>query len=288
MITSKITSVSSGKCLNIYGDNIVALNERRNVCLWSDSGSREQRWAIMSAGSGVNIVSIINIGFGLNVYRSGTPWNCDVYPVVGNETDALIHIIQVGDNYKFQLANYPSYYLTAGGNTDGSNVYWAPLTNDNTQLWSITDCDPVDTTELRCPLDTYVSITQGYSSNHLGIDYGAYQNTPIKAAKDGTVIHMQTWTSSDGTSDWASMGNAIYVQHDDGMTLYMHMNNNPSDYVYLGKHVNKGDVIGLVGTTGNSSGNHLHFGYKLGTSFPYNNVSAYNYGTWVNPLDYME
>lgn len=282
----KITSVSAGKCLNIYGNNVSSLYNNQSVCLWADSNTNEQKWEIETLGSNVYVRSVIDNAYGLNVYRSGCPWDCDVHRISGNETDARINFIKVGEYYKIQLKNYSSYYLTAGGTTNGANVYWDTATNSNNQLWRVTNFP--DPTRLRCPLDSYISITTEYSTTHRGIDYKANQNTPIKAAEDGTVIYMQSWTSNDGISNWASMGNAIYVQHTGGMTLYMHMNNNPSDYVYLGKTVKKGDIIGLVGTTGNSSGNHLHFGFKTGDSFTYDEVNAHNEGTWVNPIDYME
>lgn len=283
MANYKITSVSAGKCLNIYGDNVATLYNNQNVCLWADSGTGEQKWEISSLGSGVYVRSIINRNYGLNVYRSGSPWNCDVYPISGNETDAKINIVKSGSYYKIQLANYTSYYLTAGGTTNGSNVYWTTATGGNNQLWRIEKITPV----LTCPLDTYSYISRGYNpqTDHYGIDYVAAQNTPIKAARDGKVIFMQNWTG--GTSNWASMGHAVYIQHDNGITIYMHMNEYPSNYVYVGKTVKKGDTIGRVGTTGNSTGYHLHFAYKRGTSFTYNSVNAHNEGTWVDPLDYM-
>lgn len=282
MAVYKIVSVSANKCLNIYGNNITSLSNNQNVTLWSDSGSTEQKWSISSLGSGVYVRSQVNTNFGLNAYRSGTNWNCDVYPVSGNETDAAVTFEASGSYYKIRLTNYTGRYLTAGGTGDGANVYWAAATGANNQLWRLIT---ISSTGLRCPLDSYNSITQSYSSSHLGIDYAAAQYTPIKAAQDGKVIYMQNWTG--GTSGWASMGNCVYIQHSDGMTLYMHMNEYPSSYVYVGKTVKKGDTIGRVGTSGNSTGYHLHFGYKRGTSFTYNSVNAYNEGTWANPLNYM-
>ena len=49
-------------------------------------------------------------------------------------------------------------------------------------------------------------------------------------------------------------GIALYVQHTDGMTIYMHINEYPSGYVYLGKTVQKGNTIGCLETKGNSTG----------------------------------
>ena len=284
MAIYKIVSVSANKCLNIYGSNITSLSNNQNVTLWSDSGSTEQKWSISSLGSGVYVRSQVNTNFGLNAYRSGTNWNCDVYPVSGNETDAAVTFEKSGSYYKIRLTNYSGRYLTAGGTGDGANVYWATATGANNQLWNMVTV-PTSASGLRCPLDSYNSISQGYSSSHLGIDYAAAQYTPIKAAKAGKVIYMQNWTG--GTSNWASMGHCVYIQHSDGMTIYMHMNEYPSSYVYVGKTVSKGDTIGRVGTSGNSTGYHLHFGYKRGTSFTYNSVNAYNEGTWANPLNYM-
>lgn len=279
MAVYKITNVGANKCLNIYGNNVTSLSNNQNVTLWADSGTNEQKWEITSLGSGVYVRSVINIAFGLNVYRSGSPWNCDVYPISGNETDARINIIASSGGYKIQLANYPSYYLTAGGTGNGANVYWAAFTGSNLQLWTFS---PVG--RLRCPLDSYSHISQDYSTSHRGIDYVAPRYTSIKAAQNGKVIFIQNWTG--GTANWASMGHCVYIQHAEGMTIYMHMNENPGNYVYVGKNVSKGDIIGRVGTTGNSTGYHLHFAYKLGTNFTYNSVNAHNEGTWANPATY--
>ena len=49
-------------------------------------------------------------------------------------------------------------------------------------------------------------------------------------------------------------GIALYVQHTDGMTIYMHINEYPFGYVYLGKTVQKGNTIGCLETRGNSTG----------------------------------
>jgi len=89
---------------------------------------------------------------------------------------------------------------------------------------------------------------------HLGIDYAAPRGTPIHAAGAGTIIEMRRSQS---------YGNLTKIRHADGyMTLYAHQKKFRAG-MRRGKRVKKGEIIGYVGTTGLSSGPHLHFGlYK--------------------------
>jgi murein DD-endopeptidase MepM/ murein hydrolase activator NlpD len=84
---------------------------------------------------------------------------------------------------------------------------------------------------------------------HKGVDFAAPTGTPIFAAADGLVTDAG-WT--DG-----GYGNIVELRHDDGsVTLYAHAN---TVYVAKGQIVNKGQAIAEVGTTGRSTGPHLHF-----------------------------
>ncbi len=84
---------------------------------------------------------------------------------------------------------------------------------------------------------------------HKGVDFAAPTGTPIFAAADGVVTDAG-WT--DG-----GYGNIVELRHDDGsVTLYAHAN---SVYVSKGQTVRKGTAIAEVGTTGRSTGPHLHF-----------------------------
>lgn len=122
-----------------------------------------------------------------------------------------------------------------------------------------------------CPGYTYISSEFGYreqpiagaSTNHKGMDFAAPAGTPIYAAASGTV-------TSASYSDNA--GNMIVINHGNGLqTYYMHCN---SMYVRAGQTVSKGQNIGAVGSTGNSSGPHLHF-------------QVMQNGTPVNPRNYL-
>ena len=91
------------------------------------------------------------------------------------------------------------------------------------------------------------------SKNHTGIDVSAPKGTPIYAAKSGVVT-----TSKLGSG---SYGEHVVLSHSDGTsTLYAHMS---ARNVTQGQTVKQGAVIGYVGTTGRSTGNHLHFEVRV-------------------------
>ncbi|BDY12660.1 peptidoglycan DD-metalloendopeptidase family protein [Hydrogenimonas cancrithermarum] len=91
---------------------------------------------------------------------------------------------------------------------------------------------------------------------HLGVDFGGRTGTPIYAAADGRIIF---------AGRLGGYGNVIKIRHRDGfMTLYAHMHKFRRG-MRRGKYVKKGQVIGYIGSTGMSTGPHLHFGlYKNG------------------------
>ena len=109
---------------------------------------------------------------------------------------------------------------------------------------------------------TRVSPMSGASSNHKGIDIGASAGADIIAAADGTVT---------AASYSSAAGNYVMIAHGGGLyTVYMHAS---SLLVSPGQTVSAGDVIAKVGSTGISTGSHLHFGVSLNGSY----VSPWSY-----------
>ncbi|MCL2792914.1 MAG: M23 family metallopeptidase [Spirochaetaceae bacterium] len=91
---------------------------------------------------------------------------------------------------------------------------------------------------------------RGYTHMHRGLDFAAPRNTPILAAGSG-VIEFIGWNGG--------YGNCIIIRHpNEFKTLYAHMNAFASG-MRRGRHVRQGEVIGFVGTTGVSTGYHLHY-----------------------------
>lgn len=105
--------------------------------------------------------------------------------------------------------------------------------------------------------------TTGEWSMHKGVDLSASKGTPIYATRSGVV----SWATYHSTA-----GNYVGINHQDGYSsVYMHMTNY---VVKAGQYVTAGQLIGYVGSTGRSTGPHLHFGI------------SYN-GSYVNPMDYI-
>lgn len=104
-------------------------------------------------------------------------------------------------------------------------------------------------------------ITQGYSSKHKAVDIGWHKlesDNQVLAHSEGIVVWVQTGQKNNkGAKGNKSYGNAIKIKHNNGMfTLYAHLR---SVKVKKGQTVTKGQVIGVMGNTGNSYGRHLHF-----------------------------
>lgn len=101
------------------------------------------------------------------------------------------------------------------------------------------------------------------SSNHTGLDIATSTGTPIKVVASGTVTN---------ASYKGSYGNLVKIDHGNGVeTWYAHTS---KMYVTEGQKVNAGEVIAAVGSTGNSTGAHLHFEIRID-------------GKHVNPQNYL-
>ncbi|MFF3729262.1 M23 family metallopeptidase [Streptomyces sp. NPDC002476] len=104
------------------------------------------------------------------------------------------------------------------------------------------------------------------SGSHSGIDFPVFTGTSVKSITAGTVV----------TAGWGgAYGNQVVVKHADGRySQYGHLS---SISVSVGQSVSTGQQIGLSGSTGNSTGPHLHFEVRTGPA----------YGSDINPVAYL-
>ena len=103
---------------------------------------------------------------------------------------------------------------------------------------------------------------EGYEF-HNGVDIATHHGTPIRSARDGMVF-FTGWKEG--------FGYTVIIQHYDGYTtFYAHCS---KIFAKQGQWVKQGDVIAAVGSTGRSTGNHLHY-------------TVYRHGVTLNPIKYL-
>lgn len=113
----------------------------------------------------------------------------------------------------------------------------------------------------------YISAYMGDGRGHKGLDIAAPYGTPIYATESGKITQAETgWNGGYGT--------CVRIEHDNGkVSVYGHMSSLAE--ISYGDYVVKGQLIGYVGSTGDSTGNHLHFEIRS------------PYGSYEDPLDYV-
>jgi murein DD-endopeptidase MepM/ murein hydrolase activator NlpD len=137
------------------------------------------------------------------------------------------------------------------------NKKQGPSSGTGSMMW------PTDVTEITSPYGWRTHPIFGTSRYHSGIDIGADYGDSVRAADSGVVMY----------ADWmGGYGKAVIIEHGNGIsTLYGH---NSELLVSEGQRVRKGEVISRVGSTGYSTGPHLHFEVRQN-------------GSPTNPMDYL-
>ena len=129
--------------------------------------------------------------------------------------------------------------------------------------------------KLEWPVPGYKRVTSGYRTaerpKHQGIDIGR-NLTPAQAIEGATIVAAAEGKVLTVIANHASMGNMVAIDHGGGViTRYMH---NKRNLVSVGQEIKKGEPLGMVGSTGNSTGPHLHFEVMIN-------------GTAVDPMQYL-
>ena len=142
--------------------------------------------------------------------------------------------------------SYQAYYYSQGKGDEESGSYY-DQSGKSLQQKAGFNIEPVVYTRISSPFGYRVHPVLHTVRMHTGIDYAAPSGTPIKATADG-VITFKGWKGG--------YGNTVMIRHSNGVeTLYGHM----SAFTPAQGVVRAGEVIGFVGTTGRSTGPHLHY-----------------------------
>ncbi len=155
-------------------------------------------------------------------------------------------------------APLPVYGGSSGGDTSGGGGTTTTVpSGGGGWIW------PTTTRRISSPFGNRVSPTSGASTYQQGIDIDGNTGDPVWAARAGVVI----------VAGWSNKaGNYVQIDHQDGFrSIYMHLN---SISTRSGAVVGAGTSIGTMGSTGVSTGDHLHFGISVN-------------GVYVNPMSYV-
>lgn len=159
----------------------------------------------------------------------------------------IIFILIIGCTYKLQFLNV----ITSSNKSNSQN-------ENKEEIGEI-----VYNGKLSMPIENFITVTSKFgkrngnaivSSNHTGIDLCGTLGSKVLAVKDGEIVH---------SGKLGGYGNCVEIKHLDEngkefYTFYAHMRDN-SLQVNKGQQVKVGQVLGIQGSTGNSTGDHLHF-----------------------------
>lgn len=262
---STISNVGSGKVLNVYKNGDA---NNVNVTLWADDGTTGVHWKLINRGGSYVIIPQCAQSRALNIYGNSANVGSNVclWQQTGHSTQGW-NIERVSGGYILRSANNPNLVLSASGSENGSNVLVkAYNSSDRLQIWNSSLFGGLvqpttNNSSLMWPLAGGAGrvtapagqIRGGYI--HVGTDIGAPAGTPIVAVSSGTV-------KAVGCDD--VRGNFIVIEHGNYWCVYQHMKSQAC--VGKGANVTQGQTIGHVGSTGHSTGPHLHFEIALTSS----------------------
>ena len=165
-------------------------------------------------------------------------------------------LVSAGDiifaRLKWRGRNREKGYYRFASDADGARADFYDATGQSAKRLLMKT--PIDGARLSSRFGTRKHPILGYKRAHKGVDFAASRGTPIKAAGDGII---------ERADRYGSFGNYVRIRHANGYkTAYAHLKGFHRG-IRKGKRVRQGDIIGYVGTTGRSTGPHLHYEVHL-------------------------
>ncbi len=149
-----------------------------------------------------------------------------------------------------------SIFVTLNQSSGTSYTFWWPIGSEEETVHDVYGGDPVST-YISSPYGMRADPYSGEEKLHAGIDIAGPQGVPVIASKAGEIIQAVDGCVAGNKTCGGGFGNHVKIDHGDGyVTVYAHLY---SIEVTMGENVVQGQLIGGIGTTGYSTGNHLHF-----------------------------
>lgn len=257
-------SLTDYAIIDLTGDTIRAFEYEKEVTLkrkYIEGTINSSLWNVITE-SGASPLLALKIS---DVYA----WQIDFFDIkVGDSFQVIYNEAYIDDTTSLDIASVDAAIFTHQDKTFTA----IPFTQDSISEFFDTEGNSLRKAFLKAPLD-FFRITSRFSNArfhpilkryraHHGVDYAAPTGTPVKTIGAGTVI----------SKGWAGGGgNTVKIKHNSMYTTsYMHLSRYAQG-LSVGQHVQQGEVIGYVGSTGLSTGPHLDF-------------RVYKNGQAINPL----
>lgn len=262
--------------LSVRGNSQVSQN--RDVFLYTKEDIADQLWRIEVSEGYARIKSELDNRYALNIYLS--TGNCDIHTWADNQQDSKINFRTIDASLnRYRIQNYRNgadnnLYLTASNSISGGLVTWTGLNSAAVQQWQLIEKDNTPVlTDYSYPT-AYRGLSQYFHGvDHTGIDIRDKANDHnVYAFTDGVVVYAQHADDPSLSAGNKTMGNCVMINHFNpdyqkhqgsyARTVYMHMKDYPLHKV--GDPIANGEKLGVIGSTGNSTGAHLHFVLAVG------------------------
>lgn len=272
------TKLTSGSAMDLSGNNT---SNGTNIHLYQKNGSSAQIFNVAVNGKyGWYSIRHASSGKSIDVAGGSSSSGTNVQLYQWNGTDAqLWRFVNAGSGY-FYIQNKLGCYLdVSGGRTaNGTNIQVYSFNGSNAQKWKfVSTSGATSTSTSKYNLVWPVSANSGYKvssrlgtrtdpitgsqASHKGIDIAAPSGTNIYATANGVVVDVGNDINGKNQRGYYI---CIYHKELDLYSVYQHMKS--SAIVSKGATVTAGQKIGYVGTTGKSTGNHLHFELVVASS----------------------
>lgn len=233
-----------GKAIPVLGTVLTAADLAMDVANGNGWGSEEFS---RSLGAGVGGTIGAALGSLIPIPGVGTVAGAVVGSAVGDWIGGMVGS-KPGTDKRSKAIAAAQAKLAGGTGGTSSTIATGNATGSAASAGKLTFIYPINGAKITDGYGPRQAPTAGASTFHRGIDFAAAQGTPIMASAQGTV----TMAGDNG-----GLGNCVKIKHPNGMTtVYGHQSRLGTT---VGREVKQGQIIGYVGSTGTSTGPHLHF-----------------------------
>lgn len=222
--------------------------------IWSN---KTNKYNPLRAGNQLNILPVDGVYYevtaNIPIWKVAEEYDIDPYTIIDAEYNDLFGstpetLLVEGMQVVLPGAEAERELFLAAAGTGTGTTGTAEYVSGTYTLWGCTANVGGGTMPYGRPLANYTWMRGMVPGGHTGVDIAANPGDPVFASGGGTVVYAG-WQNG-------GYGNVVVIAHGPVFTLYAHMT---AANVTCGQQVNAGAVIGTVGSTGNSSGPHLHF-----------------------------